>query len=392
MDIAQKLDKEFMIQTYGRYDVTIDHGKGALLYDTQGREYIDFAAGIGTLSLGVADEEWLAGVEGQLKKIQHISNYYYSEPTARLAEQLVRLTGLKRAFFGNSGAEANEGAIKTARKYSVCKYGKERTTIVTLRSSFHGRTVTTLAATGQDVFHEYFYPFTEGFRYAPLNDIQALEAALTEDVCAVMAEPIQGEGGVNAMSEEYAQTLRTLCDERDILMIFDEVQTGVGRCGSMFAYETLQVVPDIVTLAKGLGGGLPIGAFVVGKKCEDVLQLGQHGTTFGGNPVICAGALKVLERVAQPEFLQQVRQKGDGIRDFFRSLRSDSIRDVRGKGLMIGIETTRPIKKLAAAALDCGVLVLTAGKDVIRLLPPLVITTQEIQCGCEKLAPLFDKN
>lgn len=386
---AKSLDEAYIVQSYGRYPVTIDHGKGATLYDDKGNSYIDFASGIGTLSLGTADKHWLKAVTEQLEKTQHISNYFYSEPTSKLAKKLVTLSGLKRAFFANSGAEANEGAIKVARKYSYDKYGKGRNVIVTLEKSFHGRTITTLAATGQDQFHDFFFPFTEGFRYTPANDVAALEKTLTDDVCAVFLEPIQGESGVNLITDDYFAALNELCAKKDILILFDEVQTGIGRTGKLFCYQYTDILPDIVTVAKGLGSGLPIGAFLVGEKCETVIDKGQHGTTFGGNPVSCAGAIEVLNRVSDEAFLQSVNEKGEYIKQKLREIGRENITDIRGKGLMIGIETTHPIKLIALQAVKNGLLVLTAGTNVVRLLPPLTITYQEIDAGLAILSKMF---
>ena len=295
---------------------------------------------------------------------------------------------MKRVFFGNSGAEANEGAIKIARKYSFDKYGTGCSTIVSLTNSFHGRTVTTLAATGQDVFHQYFYPFTEGFSYIPANDVDALEK-LGNDVCAVIAEPIQGEGGVNPLGDDYAKFLRKFCDERDILLIFDEVQTGIGRTGKFFAHEYFGITPDVLTLAKGLGGGLPIGAVVVGEKCESTLGAGMHGSTFGANPVVCAGANYVVDRVSTPLFLSEVVEKGEMIRNFISESKLPIVKSIRGRGMMIGIEVDGDPKKLLHDCADAGLLVLTAGKNVIRLLPPLTITNYEIERGLEILAKVL---
>lgn len=391
-DKAVELDSRYIMGTYGRYPLAPESGKNATVTDFDGKKYIDFTSGIGVNSLGISDEGWLAAVTAQLGKIQHISNYYYSAPTGRLAEMLVKFSGLDRVFFGNSGAEANEGAIKVARKYSADKYPgqPERKTIVTLKSSFHGRTITTLAATGQDVFHNFFEPFTGGFKYVPLNDLAELEKALPPDVCAVMAEPIQGEGGVNMMDASFARGLRKLCDERDLLLIFDEVQCGIARTGTLFAYEAFggECVPDVVTLAKGLGGGLPIGAFVCGKKCSGVLGAGQHGTTFGGNPVVCAGACEVMSRVSHPEFLASVAEKGGYIRTKLAEMKFPAL-DIRGRGLMIGIQIDGNPKEYAHRAFDLGLLVLTAGSDVLRLLPPLTISYEELDAGLAIMRKLF---
>ena len=380
------LDHEYIMPTYGRLPIAPKSGKGATMTDADGRTFIDFTSGIGVNSLGYCDEGWIRAVTAQLNSLQHMCNYYYCESAGKVAERLVELSGMSKAFFGNSGAEANEGAIKLARKYSYDKYGEGRATIVTLTASFHGRTITTLAATGQDVFHQYFYPFTEGFRYVPANDIAALEAALTDDVCAVLAEPIQGEGGVNVLEDEYVRALRELCDKRDILLIFDEVQTGIGRTGKMFAHEYFGIRPDIMTLAKGLGGGLPIGAFIGGEKVKDTLGAGMHGTTFGSNPVVCAGALEVLSRVSKPEFLAEVTKKGEYLISKLLETKPSKVVGTRGKGLMIGVQVTGSPKDYLHYCADNGLLVLTAGKDIVRLLPPLTISYDEIDAGVKILA------
>ena len=382
------LDKEYLMQTYGRLEIAPVEGRSATLVDADGREFIDFTSGIGVNSLGFCDEGWIRAVSDQLSSIQHMSNYFYCDKAGILAKKLVRLSGLRRVFFGNSGAEANEGAIKLARKYSFDKYGTGRSTIISLVNSFHGRTVTTLAATGQDVFHNYFYPFTEGFAYIPANDESALEG-LGNDVCAIIAEPIQGEGGVNPLDADYVRTLRKFCDERDILLIFDEVQTGIGRTGKFFAHEYFNVKPDILTLAKGLGGGLPIGAFIAGEKCESTLGAGMHGSTFGANPVVCAGANYVVDRVSEPRFLGEVIEKGEKIRSFVSESKLSKVKSIRGKGMMIGIQVDGNPKELLHDAADAGLLVLTAGKDVVRLLPPLTITNYELDRGLEILAKVL---
>ena len=380
------LDNANIMQTYGRLDIAPMTGTNATMVDADGKTYIDFTSGIGVNCLGWCDAGWIAAVTAQLHKIQHFSNYYYCESASVLAEKLVSLSGLKRVFFGNSGAEANEGAIKLARKYSFDKYGEGRATVITLENSFHGRTVTTLAATGQDVFHQYFFPFTEGFKYAPANDLDAVKAAITPDVCAIMAEPIQGEGGVNMLDVEFVKALRALCDERDLLLIFDEVQTGVGRTGSFFGFEAFGVKPDIVTLAKGLGGGLPIGAFLAGEKVEATLGGGMHGSTFGANPVVTAGAVEVVMRVSDPAFLAEVNRKGDALIAAVMAQNPSKVKSVRGRGLMIGFAVEGNPKDYLHDCADAGLLVLTAGKDVIRLLPPLTISDEEIAAGAAILA------
>ncbi|MBR2460554.1 MAG: aspartate aminotransferase family protein [Clostridia bacterium] len=380
-----KLDKDYIAQFYGRMELAPISGKNATVVNADGREYVDFTSGIGVNSLGIADEGWINAVTDQLKKIQHISNYYYSEQTGLLAEKLVKASGMKRAFFCNSGAEANEGAIKTARKYSFDKYGEGRNRIICLTNSFHGRTLTTLAATGQDVFHQFFFPFTEGFDFVPINDIEALNNAINSSVCAIMCEPIQGESGVNPLSPEYAKEIKKLCSENDLLLIFDEVQTGIGRTGRMFAFQHLDVTPDICSLAKGLGGGLPVGAVLLGERCECTLAPGQHGTTFGGNPAVAAGANAVMERVAEPEFLKSVLDKGEYIRAAVSSWGLDTVVEVRGAGLMVGVQVRCSHKEVAKKCLENGLMILTAGKDVVRMLPPLTINYDEIDRGLEIL-------
>jgi acetylornithine/N-succinyldiaminopimelate aminotransferase len=376
------LDHEYLMQTYSRLNVVPSSGSGAVMKDADGKVYIDFTSGIGVNSLGYADAEWFEAVAAQAAKIQHFSNYYYCEGASALAEKLVRATGLARVFFCNSGAEANEGAIKTARKYSFDKYGEGRSTIITLRNSFHGRTITTLSATGQDNFHNWFFPFTEGFKYVEAGDAAALEAAVAEGgVCAVMLEFIQGEGGVNVLNHEYVKEIVRICDENDLLLIDDEVQTGIGRTGKMFACEHYGVIPDIITTAKGLGGGLPIGAFITGFICSEVLGAGMHGSTFGANPVACAGANVVIDRVSNQEFLNSVAAKGVYIRSTIKAWSAQHVLDVRGKGLMIGIKTDLAPKEVVHRAINAGVLVLTAGTDVVRLLPPLTISYEEIDRG-----------
>jgi acetylornithine/N-succinyldiaminopimelate aminotransferase len=384
-DTAVSLDREKILPTYGRYPLVAAEGRGALLRDADGTEYIDFTSGIGVNSLGFCDSGYIAAVTAQLSRFQHISNYYVSPVTAALADKLTALSGLDRVFFANSGAEANEGAIKTARKYSYDKYGGGRHTVVTLVNSFHGRTVTTLAATGQDSFHTFFAPFTPGFRHVPMGDQKALSDALDGGVCAVIAEPIQGEGGVNVMDDTYAAELRRVCDERDILLIFDEVQCGMGRTGRMFAYEHFGFKPDIVTLAKGLGGGLPIGAFICSEKCSSVLGPGNHGSTFGGNPVSAAAGCYVTDRLTEKGFLDSVAEKGAYIMNKIKEAAPLSVREVRGKGLMIGIAVDGDPKEYAHRAFDRGLLVLTAGRDAVRLLPPLNITYDEIDRGLDVL-------
>lgn len=375
------LDHQYVMQSYGRFDVAVDHGRGATLWDTQGREYIDFTSGIGVCSLGYADEGWVNAITEQAGKLGHISNLFYAEPYVKAAEKLCRKAGMSNVFFANSGAESNEGLIKLARKYSFDKYGKGRGTIITLHKSFHGRTITTLSATGQDVFHNYFFPFTEGFRYADANDLASLEAAAGDDVCAVMMELVQGEGGVLPLDRDYVKAVARLCAEKDWLLLVDEVQTGIGRTGSLFAFQQFGIQPDVVSFAKGIAGGLPLGGILTNEKCAGVLTPGTHGSTFGANPVSTAAGLAVLETMDQP-FLDQVREKGAYLRAGIQAIGSPELGDVVGLGLMLGIDVKGPRtnKELAALLIDHGLLCLTAG-DRLRLLPPLVITKEEMDEG-----------
>ncbi len=375
------LDEGYVLQTYGRNQVAIDHGCGATLYDTEGKMYIDFTSGIGVCSLGYANEAWAKAIYDQAMKVGHISNLFYTEPYAKLASRLVPAAGMAAAFFGNSGAEANEGMIKTARKYSYEKYGQGRATIITLKNSFHGRTITTLKATGQDHFHDYFFPFTEGFRYAVANDMDSLLAVAGDDVCAVMMELVQGEGGVNPLQQDYVQSVAKLCAERDWLLLVDEVQTGVGRTGTMFAYQQFGIQPDVLTFAKGIAGGLPFGGFMTNEKCRNVLRAGDHGSTFGGNPMAAAAANVVLDALT-PEFLREVQEKGEYLRRGIAALNSPYVSGIRGMGLMIGVGIQGMThKELKDRLMDKGLLCLTAGADTLRLLPPLVITREEIDKG-----------
>ena len=377
-----------IMPTYGRNDVVLDHGSGAVLQDTDGKSYIDFGSGIGTSSLGYCNEAWADAVCAQVRKVQHTSNLFYHQPQAELADKLCSMSGYQKLFFGNSGAEANECAIKLARKYSFDKYGKGRQTIITLVNSFHGRTLATLSATGQDVFHNYFFPFTEGFRYVCANDIADLHDKLDDTVCAIMIEYVQGEGGVMALDKAFVEEIRRLCDERDMLMIADEVQTGIGRTGTLFAGEQYGVKADVTTSAKGLGGGLPISVCLANEKCADVLGKGAHGSTFGGNPVVCAGAVKVLETLEAPGMLEDIQNKSRYVREKLDAL--DEVAEVSGLGLMVGIALkTKKAPDVLKACLDKGLLVLTA-KDRIRLLPPLTITMEELEAGTAILCQVLE--
>lgn len=374
--------------SYGRYDLVLDSGSGRQAVDENGKEYIDFGSGIGTNSLGYCNENWVRAICDQAHKIQHTSNYYYTKVQADFAKALCETAGYTDMFFGNSGAEANECAIKIARKYSFDKYGKGRSNIITLVNSFHGRTLCTLSATGQDVFHNYFFPFVEGFVNVEANNIEDLRSKLDDTVCAVMFEYIQGEGGVMALQQEFVDEIYRLCAEKDVLTIADEVQTGVGRTGKFLAGDNFGKKADLTTLAKGLAGGVPIGVCLSGEKCAKVLTAGTHGSTFGGNPISCAGGLAVLETVNKPGFLDEVARKGAYIRD--KLLTSPEVASVSGMGLMIGIELkNKKAGDVVKAALDKGLLLLTA-KTKIRLLPPLTITYEEIDKGLEILLGLLN--
>ena len=379
------LDRQYVMQTYGRFDVDLDHGSGATLYDLAGQEYIDFSSGIGVNSVGYAHPKWVKAVANQAGKLAHISNLFYSQPYAKLAEQLCRRAGMADAFFANSGAEANEGIIKLARKYSFDKYGKGRGTIITLKNSFHGRTITTLTATGQEVFHNYFFPFIDGFRYAEANNMESVAEVAGHDVCAVMLELVQGEGGVLPMDQDFVHELAVLCAERDWLLLVDEVQTGVGRTGTLFAFQQYGILPDAVSFAKGIAGGLPMGGFLVSEKCRDVLGPGDHGSTFGGNPICAAAAQAVLD-ILDEDALAGVQKKGRCLRAAIEAMGLPCLGATRGLGLMIGIEVKPPHsnKELAVLLARNGLLVLTAG-DALRLLPPLTITQAELDRGLEIL-------
>ena len=371
-DIIEE-DKKYIAGTYARFPVAFKEGKGSRLYDYDGREYVDCGSGIAVNIFGVNDEEWKNAVIAQMNSIQHASNLYYTKPQADLARLLCERTGAEKVFFGNSGAEANECAIKAARKYGEIKHGADRKQIITLKESFHGRTLATLAATGQDAFHKYYGPFPEGFVYADPT-IEGVEACMNERTCAVMIECIQGESGVNVLDKNFVQAVEKLCRERDIIFICDEVQTGNGRTGRLYAYQAYGVSPDIVTTAKGLGGGFPIGACMLFEKCAGVFGYGDHGSTFGGNPVVCAGAYSILSRIDE-KLLQSVREKGEYFREGLKKI--DGVKEVTGMGLMIGIHTDKPAAEVANECMKRGLLVLTAHSNV-RLLPPLTISKDDI--------------
>lgn len=396
------LDAENVMQTYGRFDAVIERGEGATLYSPEGKEYIDFTSGIGVNSIGYGDKKWANAIFEQALKLQHISNLYYSEPYVKLAQKLTARTCMKNVFFSNAGGEANEGMIKLARKYSFDKYGKGRSTIISLVQSFHGRTITTLAATGQESFHNFFFPFTEGFKHVPANDIESLESALdmnacnsetlqgssalkpdspSDGVCAILLELIQGEGGVLPLDPEYVHAVAGLCAARDLLLLVDEVQTGVGRTGTLFAFQQYGIKPDVVSFAKGIAGGLPMGGIMANEKCAAVFTPGTHATTFGGNPVAAAGACEVLDRLSETT-LAEVVKKGDYIRETIKSWNIPIVGEIRGKGLMIGISLNGVApKEIAQACVEKGLLILTAGADALRMLPPLIISYDELNKG-----------
>ncbi len=378
LEEIQEQDHRYLMQTYGRFPVALVSGHGATAVDCNGKEYIDFTSGIGVNSLGYCDERWTRAVAKQAATLQHTSNLYYQPMQTKLAEKLCTLTGFSRAFFGNSGAEANECAVKTARKYAADKYGKNRYRIVTLQNSFHGRTLTTLAATGQDAFHEKFTPLTQGFSYA-FPSMDSVKENVSGDTCAVMIELVQGEGGVLPLEAGFVKELAAFCGERDILLIVDEVQTGVGRTGKLYCFQNYGIMPDILTSAKGLGGGLPIGACLCTEHLGGVMDAGSHGSTFGGNPVVCAGALAVLDVVGNGDFLQEVREKGAYLTEKLSAM--EEIEFVRGLGLMLGAKLKKGSAKAAAQkCAESGLLVLTA-KELLRFLPPLTITYEDIDKG-----------
>ena len=387
-DVIQLTD-ENILGTYKRFPVALESGENATLKDFDGKTYIDFASGIGVCSLGCGNEAWLSAITAQAKKLPHVSNLFYTEPAAAVAKTLVERTGMQGVFFSNSGAEANEGAIKLARKYSFDKYGAGRNQIVTLNHSFHGRTITTLAATGQDVFHNYFFPFTEGFLYAEPNDVASVKSAcMSGTVCAVLMELIQGEGGVLPLDAAFVQEVASFCKSRDILLLIDEVQTGVGRTGTLFCFQQYGIEPDAVTFAKGIAAGLPFGGVLAAKSCADTLCAGTHATTFGGNPICAAGAVAVLSQLT-PDFLAEVAQKGAYIRETVEGWNLPVVASVRGLGLMIGIGVSCSHREAVGKLVESGLLALTAGADTIRLMPPLTITKAEIDAGLSILKQIL---
>ncbi len=387
MDIKQ-IDKEYIANTYARFNVCLTGGKGSLLTDENGKEYIDLSTGIAVNSFGVGDDIWKEAVINQLGKIQHTSNLYYSEPCALLAQKLCEKTGMTKVFFSNSGAEANECAIKTARKYGADNKGKEYYTIITLKNSFHGRTITTLSATGQDVFHEHFTPMTEGFVHATPNDFDEIKTLVkTHKCCGVFMELVQGEGGVTALDKDYVLAVAKLCEKENMLLMIDEVQTGNGRTGGLYAYMQYGIMPDVVTTAKGLGGGLPIGATMLGEKVKDLFTPGLNGTTFGGNPVCAAGALSVIDRIDET-LLKEVNEKSEYI---FATLKNTKgVKSVSGMGLMIGVETEKDATQIVNECMEKGVLVIKA-KHKVRLLPALNIPFEQLKKALEILKEVIEK-
>ena len=380
----KSIDKEYVAGTYNRFPLELVSGMGSEAYDVKGDRYIDMGSGIGVTSFGYVDIEWQTAVAEQLSKLQHTSNLYYTEPCAKLAKLLCEKTGFSKVFFSNSGAEANECAIKTARKYAADNKGSDYFNIITLENSFHGRTLTTLAATGQEHYHELFNPLTPGFLHVPAEDIEALEKAVKENkVAAIMIECIQGEGGVNLLSREYVKAVSKIAEDNDILLILDEVQTGNGRTGKLYAYMNYDINPDIVSTAKGLGGGLPLGATMLSKKVENVLGFGDHGSTFGGNPVCAAGAISIIERLTD-EFLSEVEEKSNLIRSELES--AEGVESVSGLGLMLGIKTTKPAAEVVKQCMEKGVLCLTA-KDKVRLLPALNIPMDILKEAIDIIKP-----
>lgn len=370
MTDIKAIDRAFVANTYNRFPVDIVSGKGSIVKDSSGKEYIDMGSGIAVNSFGIADDEWINAVTGQLSKLQHTSNLYYTEPCALLAKMLCEKTGMSKVFFSNSGAEANECAIKVARKYAMDKKGSDYYAIITLKNSFHGRTLTTLSATGQDHYHELFNPLTPGFVHAEANNADELIKLATENkTAAIMMECVQGEGGVNSLNADFVKAVSDYAKENDILLIIDEVQTGNGRTGELYAYMNYGITPDIVSTAKGIGGGLPLGATMLSEKVESVLGFGDHGSTFGGNPVCCAGAISIISRL-DDAFLNEVKKKSEYI---FNSLsNAKGVKSVSGMGLMIGIDTEKAAGDIVKACMEKGVLCLTA-KNKVRLLPALNI-------------------
>lgn len=384
-----KEQKEYLMNTYSVLPIEILNGKGSYLFDINNKKYIDFTSGIGVNSLGYNNELWKNEIISQLNSFQHLSNIFSNNSTVSLAKKLCKLSGMSKVFFSNSGAEANECAIKLTRKYSFDKYGKNRGTILSLKQSFHGRTLATLTATGQDKFHNYFFPFPTGFKYSSANSIDELKENLTPDVCAIIMEAIQGEGGVHPLNKNFVLEAFKLAKEKDILIIFDEVQCGIARTGNLFGYNNFNVEPDIVTCAKGLGAGLPIGAVLCNENLSTTFQPGDHGSTFGGNPVVCAGAASVLNQLCNTNSYSEIIFKGKLIKETILNENLKIVKDVRGLGLMLGIEVDGDSSIVQKKALENGLLVLTAGKNVVRLLPPLNISVEDVEAGLNILVKVL---
>lgn len=380
MNLFEKAN-ECLMHTYAPLPIIITHGEGSCLFDENNKKYIDFTSGIGVSSVGYNNKKLNEAILNQLNSFAHLSNIFLSTPTVELANKLTTISKMSKVFFSNSGAEANEGALKLAKKYSYMKYGGKRNKILSLKDSFHGRTLATLTATGQDKFHKYFDPFPDGYDYVTPNSIEDFKEKLTDDVCAIIMEAIQGEGGVNLLNSNFVQEVCNVCKEKDVLIIFDEVQCGLGRTGHIFCFQEFGVEADIITLAKGLGGGLPIGAILCNEKLSNTFTPGDHGSTFGGNPVVCAGALAVLDQICNDELLSSVQAKGKFIRQTLTKSKLPLVKNIRGLGLMIGIEVSCPPDEIQKKALEKGLLILTAGKNVVRLLPPLTISEIEIKKG-----------
>lgn len=380
MNLFEKAN-ECLMHTYVPLPIIITHGEGSCLFDENNKKYIDFTSGIGVSSVGYNNKKLNEAILNQLNSFAHLSNIFLSTPTVKLANKLTTISKMSKVFFSNSGAEANEGALKLAKKYSYMKYGGKRNKILSLKDSFHGRTLATLTATGQDKFHKYFDPFPDGYDYVTPNSIEDFKEKITDDVCAIIMEAIQGEGGVNLLNNNFVQEVCNVCKEKDVLIIFDEVQCGLGRTGHIFCFQEFGVEADIITLAKGLGGGLPIGAILCNEKLSNTFTPGDHGSTFGGNPVVCAGALAVLDQICNDELLSSVQAKGKFIRQTLTKSKLPLVKNIRGLGLMIGIEVSCPPDEIQKKALEKGLLILTAGKNVVRLLPPLTISEIEIKKG-----------
>ena len=380
MNLFEKAN-ECLMHTYAPLPIIITHGEGSCLFDENNKKYIDFTSGIGVSSVGYNNKKLNEAILNQLNSFAHLSNIFLSTPTVKLANKLTTISKMSKVFFSNSGAEANEGALKLAKKYSYMKYGGKRNKILSLKDSFHGRTLATLTATGQDKFHKYFDPFPDGYDYVTPNSIEDFKEKLTDDVCAIIMEAIQGEGGVNLLNNNFVQEVCNVCKEKDVLIIFDEVQCGLGRTGHIFCFQEFGVEADIITLAKGLGGGLPIGAILCNEKLSNTFTPGDHGSTFGGNPVVCAGTLAVLDQICNDELLSSVQAKGKFIRQTLTKSKLPLVKNIRGLGLMIGIEVSCPPAEIQKKALEKGLLILTTGKNVVRLLPPLTISEIEIKKG-----------